>query len=36
MVLEIEALTETIIHAQREKRFVLGARGTHVAYVAEM
>jgi hypothetical protein len=29
--LEIETLTETIVHTQRKKRFVLGARGGHVA-----
>jgi hypothetical protein len=31
LVLEIETMTKTIVHAQRKKRFVLGARGGHVA-----
>ena len=39
LVLEIErfeTLTETIRHAQRKERFVLGAQGGHVAYATEM
>ena len=31
LVLDIETLTETIFHAQRKGRFVLGVRGGHVA-----
>jgi len=30
LVLEIEPLTETILHAQRKQKFVLGARGGHI------
>jgi hypothetical protein len=36
LVFEIETLTETIFHAQRKERFVLGARGGHVACATEM
>ncbi len=36
LVLEIEALTETILHTQRKERFALGARGGHVACATEM
>jgi hypothetical protein len=36
LVLEIETLTETILHAQRKERFVLGAPGGHVAGAVEM
>jgi hypothetical protein len=36
LVLEIETLTETILHAQRKKRFVLGARGGHVVCATAM
>jgi hypothetical protein len=36
LVMEIEPLTETILHAQRRERFVLGARSGHVACATEM
>ena len=36
LVLEIETLTETILHAQRKESFVLGAPGGHVAGAVEM
>jgi hypothetical protein len=36
LVLEIETLTETILHAQRKEQFVFGVRGGHVAWATEM
>jgi hypothetical protein len=36
LVLDIETLTETILCAQREEKFVLGAQGGHVARVTGM
>jgi hypothetical protein len=35
LVLDIETLAETILCAQREERFVLGAQGGHVVCVTE-
>jgi hypothetical protein len=36
LVLEIETLTETILHAQKWKRFALGARDGYVACATAM
>lgn len=36
LVLDLKTLTEKIFHVQREERFVLGARGGHVACATEM
>ena len=36
LVLEIEPMTETILHAQGKEIFALGARGGHVACATEM
>jgi len=36
LVLDVETLRETILHAQRKERFILGARGGRVACATEM
>ena len=36
LVLDVETVTETILHAQRKERFVLGARVGRVACATEM